>query len=162
MLVGIKRGESFDAKEGGKKQRLKTAKQGLLAVMYQGKVVTRMRVLMGLYGLRELGDNRVKGPLVGEPMRQEMHAHKRQTGPDADDRCSRDSRSRGGRLTRTSLATIELPLHPPPVELAQADHNRSLPPRGLVKQQPARALRVLLEQAPQQGLLNVPELSAGT
>ena len=60
MLVGIKRGESFDAKEGGKKQRLKTAKQGLLAVMSQGKVVTRMRVLMGLYGLRELGDNRVR------------------------------------------------------------------------------------------------------
>jgi len=121
-----------------------------------------MRVFMGLYGLRELGHNRVKGRLVVEPMRKEMHAHKRQTGPDADDRCSRDSRSRGGRLTRTSLATIELPLHPPPVELAQADHNRSLPPSGLVKQQPARALRVLLEQAPQQGLLNVPELSAGT
>src|SRR5713101_4963499 len=106
-----------------------------------------MRVFMGLYGLRELGHNRVKGRLVVEPMRKEMHAHKRQTGPDADDRCSRDSRSRGGRLTRTSLATIELPLHPPPVELAQADYNRSLPPRGLVKQQPARALRVLLEKA---------------
>jgi hypothetical protein len=28
--------------------------------MSQGKVVTRMRVLMGLYGLRELGDNRVR------------------------------------------------------------------------------------------------------
>src|SRR6266702_6809125 len=66
-----------------------------------------MRVLMGLYGLRELGHNQVKGPLVVEPMRQEMHAHKRQTGPDADDRCARDSRARGWRVTRTSLATIE-------------------------------------------------------
>src|SRR6266571_2155119 len=78
-----------------------------------------MRVLMGLYGLRELGHNQVKGPLVVEPMRQEMHAHKRQTGPDADDRCARDSRARGWRVTRTSLATIELPLYPPPIELAQ-------------------------------------------
>src|SRR6266487_4720444 len=121
-----------------------------------------MRVLMGLYGLRELGHNQVKGPLVVEPMRQEMHAHTRQTGPDVDDRCSRDSRPRGGRLPRPSLATIALPLYPPPIELAQADRHRSLPPRGLVKQPPARALRVLLEQAPQQGLLNVPELSAGT
>jgi hypothetical protein len=103
---------------------------------------------MGLYGLRELGHNRVKGPLVVEPMRKEMHAHTRQTGPDADDRCSRDTRPRVWRLTRTSLATIALPLHPPPVELAQADRNRSLPPRGLVESQPARALRVLLEQAP--------------
>src|SRR5712691_8985056 len=121
-----------------------------------------MRVLMGLYGLRELGHNQVKDPLVVEPMRKEMHAHKRQTGPDADDRCSRDSRPRGWRLTRTSLATIELPLHPPPIELAQADRNRSLPPRGLVESQPARALWVFLEHAPQQGLLKVAELSTGT
>src|SRR5712691_8133846 len=107
-----------------------------------------MRVFMGLYGLRELGHNRVKGRLVVEPMRKEMHAHKRQTGPDADDRCSRDSRSRGGRLTRTSLATIELPLHPPPVELAQADHNRSLPPRGLVKLTPCGRTRALEQRIP--------------
>ncbi len=88
---------------------------------------------MGLYGLRELGHNQVKGPLVVEPMRQEMHAHKRQTGPDADDRCARDSRARGWRVTRTSLATIELPLYPPPIELAQADRNRSLSPSNLVE-----------------------------
>jgi hypothetical protein len=68
--------------------------QRRLAVMSQGKVVVRMRVLMGLYGRRELGHNRVKGPLVVEPMRTEMHAHQRQTGPDADDRCSRDRRPR--------------------------------------------------------------------
>ena len=117
---------------------------------------------MGLYGLRELGHNEVKGPLVVEPMRKEMHAHTRQTGPDVDDRCSRDSRPRGWRLPRPSLPTIELPLYPPPIELAQADRNRSLPPRGLVESQPARALWVFLEQAPQQGLLQVAELSAGT
>src|SRR5712691_3208177 len=112
-----------------------------------------MRVLMGRYGLRELGDHQVKGPLVVEPMCKEMHAHTRQTGPDADDRCSRDSRPRGWRLTRTSLAPIELP---------QADRNRALPPRGLVESQPARALWVFLEHAPQQGLLKVAELSTGT
>jgi hypothetical protein len=149
MLARIKLSEVLDAKEGGKKEGLKTVTQRLLAVMSQGKVVVRMRGLLALYGLRELGHNRVKGRLVVEPMRKEMHAHKRQTGPDADDRCSRDSRPRGGRLTRPALATIELPLHPPPVELAQADHNRSLSPSGLIEQQPARALRVLLEQAPQ-------------
>jgi hypothetical protein len=131
-------------------------------MMQQRKVIVGMGTLMGFNGLSELGHNRAKGLVLVEPMGQEMHAHKRQTGPEADDRCSRDSRPRVWRLTRTSLATIELPLHPPPVELAQADRNRSLPPRGLVEQQPARALRVLLEQAPQQGLLNVAELSAGT
>ena len=77
MLARIKLSEVLDAKEGGKKEGLKTVTQRLLAVMYQGKVVVRMRVLMGLYGLRELGDHQVKGPLVVKPMRKEMHAHKR-------------------------------------------------------------------------------------
>jgi hypothetical protein len=77
MLARIKLGEVLDAKEGGKKEGLKTVTQRLLAVMSQGKVVVRMRVLMGLYGLRELGDHQVKGPLVVKPMRKEMHAHKR-------------------------------------------------------------------------------------
>ncbi|MEK6618145.1 MAG: hypothetical protein AABY90_05545, partial [Nitrospirota bacterium] len=63
-------------------------------------------MLRGLYGRRELGHHPVKGPLVVEPMRQELHAHTRQTGPEADDRCSRDSRPRGWRLTRTARATI--------------------------------------------------------
>src|SRR5438445_2565356 len=162
MRARIKLGEGLEAKEGGKKEGLTTVPQRLLAVMEQGKVVVRMRVLMGLYGLRELGDNRVKGPLVVEPRRQELHAHTRQTGPHADDRCSRDRRPRVWRVTRTSRATIALPVHPPPVELAQADRHRSLPPRGLVESQPARTLRVLLEQAPSQGRLNVAELSAGT
>jgi hypothetical protein len=152
----------LEATEGSKKAGLKTVTQRLLAVMSQGKVIVRRRVLLDLYGLRELGHHQVKGPLVVEPMRQEMHAHTRQTEPDADDRCSRDSRPRGWRVTRTSLAPIALPLDPPPIALAQADRHRSLPLRGLVESQPARALWVCLEQAPQQGLLQVAELSAGT
>jgi hypothetical protein len=155
-------GAVLDATEGSKKAGLKTVTQRLLAVMSQGQVIVRRRVLLDLSGLRELGHHQVKGPLVVEPMRQEMHAHTRQTGPDADDRCSRDSRPRGWRLTRTSLAPIALPLDPPPIALAQADRHRSLPLRGLVESQPARALWVCLEQAPQQGLLQVAELSAGT
>jgi hypothetical protein len=63
-------------------------------------------------------------------------------------------------LTRPSLATIALPWYPPPIELAQADRHWSLPPRGLVEEQPARALWVFLEQAPQQGLLNFAQLSS--
>jgi len=50
----------------------------------EGKVVTGMRVLMGSGGLVELSHKRGKGPLVIEPMGQEMHADKRQTGRNLD------------------------------------------------------------------------------
>jgi len=42
--------------------------------MQQGKVVARMRLLLGLYRLRELSHNRVKGLLLVEPMGQHMPA----------------------------------------------------------------------------------------
>ena len=74
MLVGIKRAEAVDTPQGGKKQRLKAAQKRLLAVMQQGKVLGRMRRLIGLYRLRELRHHRVKGMLLVEPMGQHMHA----------------------------------------------------------------------------------------
>ena len=55
MLMGIERGEPGDTQHGRQKQGLKAAPQRLLAVMQQGKVVTRMRLLIGLDGLLELG-----------------------------------------------------------------------------------------------------------
>ena len=51
--------------KGRKKQGLKAAQQRLLAMMQQGKVVVRMRLLIGLYRLRELGHHRAKGLAVG-------------------------------------------------------------------------------------------------
>jgi hypothetical protein len=44
--------------------------------------------------------------------------------------------------------------------MAQAHRKRYLPLAELVEEHPARALRILLEHAPHQGLLNVAQLSA--
>lgn len=83
--MGIEGGESVDAKQRRKKQRLKAAQKRRLAMMHQGKVVARMRVLMRLYRLGELGHNRAKGLVVVEPMGKQMHADKRQTGRNLDE-----------------------------------------------------------------------------
>ena len=56
----IKRGESVETHQGRKKQRLKAPEQRLLTVMEQGKVVARMRSLMGLYRLCALLHHRTK------------------------------------------------------------------------------------------------------
>ena len=74
MLVGIKLAEAVNTPQGGKKQRLKAAHKRLRTMMQQGKVVARMRLLIGLYRLRELSHNRVKGLLLVEPMGKHMHA----------------------------------------------------------------------------------------
>ena len=73
MLAGIEPREPVDTQQGGKKQRLKAAQKRLLAVMQQGKVIARMRRLIGLYRLRELSDNRGKGIVLVEPMGKHMH-----------------------------------------------------------------------------------------
>ena len=54
-------------------------------MMQQGKVVARMRVLMSLYRLCELGHHRAKGLVLVEPMGKQMHADKRQTGRNLDE-----------------------------------------------------------------------------
>jgi hypothetical protein len=77
MLMRINRGESIDAHQGRKKQRLKAPPQRLRAVMEQGKVVARMRVLMGLSPLRELLHHRAKEIRLVEPSGTQMHAHRR-------------------------------------------------------------------------------------
>ena len=74
MLAGIEPREPVDTQQGGKKQRLKAAQKRLFAVMHQGKVIARMRLLLGLYRLCKLSYNRVKGMLLVEPMGQHMHA----------------------------------------------------------------------------------------
>src|SRR6266446_10302115 len=160
MLVGIECRECLDPQQGGKKQGLKAATQRLLAVMQQGKVVVRMRRLIGLYRLLELGYHRAKGPLVVEPLGKQMHAHTRQMGRDPDDLCARGNRPMAFSLMRASLTAIEPPGGPPPVDMAQAHRNQYLPVGGLVEEDPAWAHRVLLEQAPPQGLLNFAQLSS--
>jgi len=74
MRAGIELREPVDTQQGGKKQCLKAAQKRLLAVRQQGKVIARMRLLLGLYRLRELSHNRVKGMLLVEPMGKHMHA----------------------------------------------------------------------------------------
>ena len=46
--------------------------------------------------------------------------------------------------------------------MAQAHRHQYLPFGDLVEEYPTRALRVLTEQGPQQGLLNLAELSPST
>jgi hypothetical protein len=130
--------------------------------MQQGTVVTRMRLLLGLYCLRELGHHRAKGILLVEPMGKQMHTHTRQMGRDPDDLCRRGNRRTAFGLTWTAFATIELPLRPPSVDMAQAHRHQYLPFGDLGEEDPARALEVLTEQGPQQGLLNLAELSPST
>jgi hypothetical protein len=78
MLVGIERGESVEATQRRKKQRLQAAQTRRRAMMQQGNVVARMRVLMRLYCLGERGHNRAKGPVLVEPMGKQMPADTRQ------------------------------------------------------------------------------------
>ena len=83
--MGIERGEAVDATQWRTKQRLKAAHKRRLARMQPGKVVARMRVCMRLYHLRELGHNRAQGRVLVEPMGQQMHADKGQTGRHLDE-----------------------------------------------------------------------------
>ena len=83
--MGIERGESVDATQRRKKQRLTAAPKRRLAMMQQGKVVARMRGFMRLSHLRELGHNRAKGRVLVEPMGQQRHADKGQTGRNLDE-----------------------------------------------------------------------------
>ena len=136
--------------------------QGVVAVMSQGKIVARMRVLIGLYGLRELGHNRIKGPLLIEPMGKEMHAHTRQMRRNLDDLALPRRGQARSPVARASLAPIELPLPPPPVQVADAQRQRCLLLGGPVEQHAARARWVLVEQLPQQGFFNCTKLSPGT
>src|SRR5215475_1443711 len=85
-----------------------------------------MRSLIGFYRLRELLHYRVQETLVGEPMGKKVHAHKRQTGCNADDLCARGHRRTARSLARTALGPIEPPLHPQPVEMADTHRHQSL------------------------------------
>jgi len=136
--------------------------QRLFAVMQQGKVIIRIRVLMGLDGLREVGDNRVKCPLLIEPMRKEMHAHVGQMGPHPDDLCARGRRPTTWVVARTALGPIALPPTPQPIEMANTDLNGCMSLGDFVAQESPRALWVVVECFPYQGLLDVTELSAST
>src|SRR5467141_1073212 len=131
-------------------------------MMQQGKVIVRLRLLMDLDRLRELGHHWGKGLLVVEPMGKQMPTHTRHLGCDPDDFCARGHRPITVSATRAALRTIEPPGGSPPIDMAQVHRNRQLPLGDLIEQHPARALWLLLEQAPQQSLLNFTELSSRT
>jgi hypothetical protein len=92
-------------------------------------------------------------------MREEMHANIRQTGRDLYERCTRDNRRTAFCLARATLGPIELPADPEPIELADAHREWCLSHGDLVEQDPAWALRVIVEPSPHEGLLNVAKLS---
>lgn len=83
--MGIECGESVDATQRRKKQGLKAAQKRRLAMMQQGKVIARMRLLMRRYRLGDLGHNQAKGLVLVEPMGKQMHADKRQMGHNVDE-----------------------------------------------------------------------------
>jgi hypothetical protein len=92
-------------------------------------------------------------------MREEMHANKRQTGRDLYERYTRANRRTAFCLARATLRPIELPQDSEPIELADAHRDWCPSLCDLVEQDPARALRVIVEPSPHQGLLNVAKLS---
>jgi hypothetical protein len=130
--------------------------------MQQGKVLASMPVRMGLDRLSDPSHNRVKDIVLVEPTGKQMHTYKRQMRRDVDNRGARGNRLMAFNLTRATLAPIAPPPGTPPVDMAKAYPNRSLPLCGLIKKHPAWARRFLLEQAPQQGLLNFIKLPSRT
>jgi hypothetical protein len=162
MRMRSNRGASVNAYQGRKKQRLKAPPQRLRAVMYQGKVVARMRVLMGLYRLRALRHHRTKETLWVEPRGKQRHASRRQTRRNVDDRCASGHRPLVGCPARASCTTIALPGRPPPVEMADTHGNGSLALRNLGEERSAGALRVVMEQGPQQSLRTFAQLASRT
>src|SRR2546428_13609923 len=130
--------------------------------MQQGKVIVWMPLLIGLYGLLELGHHRLKGVLLVEPMGKQMHPHKRHMGHDPHNLCATGNCQTTLSVTRTALATIHPPCGPPPIDMAKAHSNGYLPLGHFVGEQPTRALGLLLEQAPQQSRLTSTELWSRT
>src|SRR5712671_2659572 len=133
--------------------------------MQQDKVIVWMPLLIGLYGLLELGHHRLQGVLLVEPMGKEMHPHKRHMGHDPHDPhdlCATGNCHTALRVPRTALATIHPPCGPPPIDMAKTHSQGYLPLGHLVEEHATRALWLLLEQAPQQSLFNFTELSSRT
>jgi len=162
MRMGIKRRECLDPSQGRKKQRLEAPPQRLFPVMQQGKVLVGMGTPMGLNGLLELDDDCAKDIVLVEPVGKEMHAHIRQPGRGLDDLRTQGNRPTAWRLARAPLGPMELPLSPPPVEMADTHGNGSLPLGDLVEEDAARARWVLLEHGPQQSLLDFTKLAPST
>jgi hypothetical protein len=160
--MGSTRGAGLDAQEGGKKQGLHTVTHGAVLVREQGTVITRVRVLMSLDGLRALGHNRGKGPLVIEPMGQEVDAHRGQTGPHLDDRCAGGRRPQAWGVSRAALRPIALPPVPQAIEIAHTEVKGGMRLGDLVEQEPTGALGVVMQHGPHPGLLDVTTLSTGT
>jgi len=121
-----------------------------------------MRLLMGLYGLLELGHYRLKGPVLIEPMGKEMHAYIGQVRPHLDDRCPGGRRPQPWGVARSALWPIELPLVSQAIEMAHTDIKGSMSLGDLVEQAPTGTLWVVTKQVPQAGLIDVTKLSTGT
>jgi hypothetical protein len=143
LLMGIKRREALNAKQGRKKQSLKTATQRLVAMMQQSKVVFWMCALMGLNRLLETRHYLLKGLLLVEPMGKKMYAHIRQMRRHLDQRTA--SGGAACHVARASLGPIALPCGSQPIEMAHAHRKRSLHVGDLVEQGPGRALRIFMK-----------------
>ena len=83
--MGIACGASVDTTQRHTKQCVKAVHTRRLALMQQGKVSARMRLLMRRYRVGELGYNRAKSLVVVAPMGNQRHADTQQTGPHLDE-----------------------------------------------------------------------------
>ena len=160
MLARIEGGEGVDAQQGGQHKGLKAALQGRLAVMQQGKVIVRMRLAIGLGSRLKLGDDWAKGPELLEPVRKDVDAHQRQLGRHVDDSI-RGSAQQRSRAARASPGSTELTFDSPAVDLAQADRDWQVRLGDYVEEHSSWSLRVVVENGPDQGLVDLAKLSAG-
>ncbi len=159
MLVGIELGEAFDAKEGSQKEGLEASPQGLVAVMQEGKVVIRMRLLVARDGLLKLSDHRVEDALLIEPMLKEMEAYRGQTGLYPDDLGPAGRWPMTGGVARAPLRAAKLPLTPQAVEMTDTDIEGRMTLGHLVEQESTGALRVFMQQVQQESFVDDIELS---
>src|SRR6266404_1081419 len=95
--------------------------------MQQGKVLVWMPVLIGLYGLLELGHHRLNGVLLVEPMGKQMHTDKRQPRHNLDEMSMRLRFFLRARSARSPFPAIEPPCLPQAIDLTEGD--RDLPLR---------------------------------
>jgi len=162
MLVGIEAAEAFNPSQRGQNQGLKTTPKGRVAVMQQGKGLTRMGALMLTDGLFEPRHHRLKGIVLIEPAGTQMHPHQGQTRSNTDHGIARAHGAVCRRPKGAALATAQRPLGSPAVDLAPCHPRPNLLLGRFGEQVSAGAMEVLLEHGPQQSLLDFSEFATVT
>ena len=128
----------------------------------QDKVISRICTLMRSDRLVESRHCQGKGPLLNKPACKEMGPDKGQTRADCNDPTARSHRDVGYGPTGSALRSTQIPLGSLAIDVTLRDPRSNLVLGGFGQQVWAGALWVLLEQHPQQSLLDFCEFKAGT